>query len=242
MCGRATLTTPVEQIAEAFGVDAVPIGPPRYNVAPGQPIVVVRHGREVDELALLKWGLLPWWSKSEKTKKPLVQARAETVATAPAFRDAFKARRCLVVVDGFYEWKTLGKERVPHHVHRQDGALFALAGVWDRWKSADGEIVETCAVVTTDAHGAVRDLHDRMPLVLEGEARDVWLHGSAEDASALVAGASRSQEAVASALDVAPVSKWVNDVRHDDPRCLEPPVAEPDAPAAHDGQLGLKLF
>lgn len=221
MCGRATLTTAASEIAEAFGIAAIPVGPPRYNVAPGQTVVVVRPGRELDEMALVRWGLLPWWSKADKAHKPLVQARAETLATAPAFRDAFRARRCLMVVDGFYEWRDTGSGRIPHHVRRKDGGLLAIAGVWDRSKAKDGALVETCAVVTTEARGALRELHDRMPLVLEGEDRERWLHAPAESASALmehVAGA----DARAAELVAIPVSTWVNDVRHEGPRCLEP--------------------
>lgn len=239
MCGRATLVTPVEEIAEAFDLPPIPIGPPRYNVAPGQPVLVVRHGREADELALLRWGLVPWWTKADRPHKPLVQARVETVAATPAFRDAFKARRCLVVVDGFYEWQRApgGGGKVPHHVRRREGGPFAIAGVWDRWKTPDGEVVETCAVVTTEARGPVRALHDRMPLVLEGEERDAWLHGSAGEASRLVGDARAAQQARAEELVVVPVSTWVNDVKHDDPRCLEAAGGD-DA----RGQLDLKLF
>jgi putative SOS response-associated peptidase YedK len=244
MCGRATLVTPVEEIAEAFEVAPIPIGPPRYNMAPGQPVVVVRHGQAADELALLKWGLRPWWTKADKPGKPLVQARLETVAKTPSFRDAFRARRCLVVVDGFYEWKTTPGEggRIPHHVRRKAGGLFAIAGVWDRWRSPEGEVVETCAVVTTEAAGPVRALHDRMPMVLDGAERDTWLHGSAEDATALVAGARESQTERAEELVVVPVSRWVNDVKHDDPRCMAASDGtEPAEPLGH-AQLGLKLF
>lgn len=242
MCGRATLITGVEEIAEIFGVEPIPLGPPRFNVAPGQDLAVVRPSSSSSpassrELALVRWGLVPWWSKDGKMSGKTIQARGETVARAPAFRDAFKSRRCLVVVDGFYEWSGTGKARQPHHITLGGGGPFAIAGVWDSWKSPDGVRLETCAVVTTAARGAIQRLHDRMPLVLEGEERDRWLSPSPEEASALVTDAG-AREAMATRLVVVPVSTWVNDVRHEDPRCIEPAAVagmtaaepEPEAP------------
>lgn len=222
-----------------FGVDAIPIGPPRYNVAPGQDLVIVRTkplsrppavpsagpaSAPPRELAMARWGLVPWWPKDGKIAQKCIQARAETIAKAPAFRDSFKNRRCLVVVDGFYEWSGTGKNRHPHHVHREDGRPFAIAGIWDYWQSPeDDSVIPTCAVVTTGARGAIAELHDRMPLVLDGDERERWLTASAEEATAVTGGGDR--------LVVVPVSTWVNDVRHDDPHCLEAPGTEPVAPA-----------
>lgn len=160
-----------------------------------------------------------------------IQARGETLARAPAFRDAFKARRCLVVVDGFYEWSGTGKDRQPHHVRLAEGGPFAIAGVWDSWKSPTGTRLETCAVVTTASRGPIRRLHDRMPLVLDGDERDRWLTASPEDAGTLV-GDTRAREARAERFVVRPVSTWVNDFRHDDPRCLEGPEEPWPSPPA----------
>lgn len=217
MCGRATLTVDVEEIAELLGAEPIDVGPPRYNLAPSQPIVVVRERRDHSrEMALLRWGLIPHWAKAEEAKRigsRCVQARIESVARSPAYREAFRARRCLVIVDGFYEWKTVGRERLPHHVRREDKKAFAIGGVWERWHTADGEIVDSCAVVTTEATGTIRDLHDRMPLVVPASAYDTWLDGTIDEAAGVIAA---TPELVA-----VPVSKWVNDVRHDDPRCLE---------------------
>ena len=246
MCGRAILTSPVEDIAEAFGVSAIPIGPPRFNVAPGQDLVIVRaRPTTARELAIVRWGLVPWWSKDgpssprgcagPKVGGRFVQARGETVATAPAFRDAFTSKRCLVIVDGFYEWSgTKGKaDRQPHRVRLADGRPFAIAGVWDSWKAPDGSILETCAVVTTASRGPVAELHDRMPLVLDRAARERWLTAPAADARDLVAEPSPVE------LVVVPVSSWVNDVRHDDARCLEP--ALPREAAAPPRQTTLRF-
>jgi putative SOS response-associated peptidase YedK len=229
MCGRAILVTSVEDIAEMFGVDPIPIGPPRFNIAPSTDLLVVRpaavpSSSSSRELALVKWGLVPWWSKDGKIANKCIQARAETIARAPAFRDAFKSRRCLVVVDGFYEWSGTGKTRQPHHIHLAEGGPFAIAGVWDSWKAPGGHTVETCAVVTTESRGSITELHGRMPLVLTAQDRERWLTASPEDAKGIVADASH--------LVVTPVSNWVNDVRHDDPRCLEAPAEAPAQPPA----------
>jgi len=219
VCGRATLTTPAEVLAEIFEVDVPDLGPPRYNVAPTQPVPLVRVTEEgTRELVLARWGLVPWWAKPDEAKRlsaRCLQARGETLARTPAFREAFKRHRGFVVLDGFYEWRTLDDgRRVPHHVRRRDGRPFAVASVWD-----DGVIPglargPSCAVVTTTARGAVASLHDRMPLALDREAIDAWL-ASPEGAARLL---SDSPEPP---WMVVPVSTWVNDVRHDDPRCLE---------------------
>jgi putative SOS response-associated peptidase YedK len=231
MCGRATLTCPVEDIAEAFGVSPIPLWPPRFNIAPGQDVAIIRRDVE-SELAIVRWGLVPWWSKDGKANRT-IQARVETVATAPAFRDAFRSRRCLVVVDGFYEWSASPKGKAPHHIRFPDRRPFAIAGVWDSWKNPEGQRIETCAVVTTASQGSLRELHDRMPLVLEGEDRERWLTAPPEEARAVGATAGGRAE-----LQAVPVSTWVNDVRHDDARCLEAPV---DAPVALPAQTTLRF-
>jgi putative SOS response-associated peptidase YedK len=220
VCGRATLTTPAEVIAEVFDVDVPDLGPPRFNVAPTQPVPLIRKAHdEGRELVLARWGLVPWWAKPDEAKRlsaKCIQARSETLQRAPAFRDAWRRHRGIVVIDGFYEWRTLEDgRRVPHHVRRIDRRPFAVAGLWD-----DGVIPGTakgasCAVVTTRARGPVATLHDRMPLALEGDAIDAWL-ASPESAAAILS------EAKEPPWVVVPVSTWVNDVRHDDPRCLEP--------------------
>ena len=239
MCGRATLAVSVEEIAEAM--DALPLegelGSPRYNLAPSQPMIIVRlrRGSHTREMALATWGLVPHWAKPDEAKSiahRCVQARVETLAKAPAFRDAFKSRRCLVVVDGFYEWN---EKRMPFHVRREDKKPFAIAGVWERWTSPAseasgreaagvperseggrryGEIVESCAVVTTKAEGKIRELHDRMPLVVPPDDYDKWLGGGSETIMASTP-----------ELVTVPVSKYVNSPKNDDPRCIEPITA-----------------
>jgi putative SOS response-associated peptidase YedK len=223
MCGRATLTTSVEEVAEVIGalpLEGPGLGGPKFNLAPSMPMLVVRPTRKHPRtMELARWGLIPWWAKKEEAKKlgsRFVQARIETIGTTAAYRDAFKRHRCLVIVDGFYEWKTLGDgTRAPHHVRRDDRKPFAIAGVWDTWTSPEtGEIIESCAVVTTEAKGPIATLHDRMPLVVAPNAYDAWLAGTPEEAA--------NVDAVTPSLVTVPVSTWVNSVRHDDARCIEP--------------------
>jgi putative SOS response-associated peptidase YedK len=219
MCGRATLVVGAEEIASLFEVAPRPVGPPRFNIAPSQDLVIVRPlgGGGSRELTLVRWGLVPWWSTDGKARGTMSQARAETVDRAPAFRDAFQHRRCLVVVDGFYEWSGAGKARRPHHVALEGGRPFALAGLWERWTSPEGATLETCAVVTTAARGALAAVHDRMPLLLAESDHGRWLSAAPEGAKEVL----RGGDDPPLSLRIRPVSTWVNDVRHDDPRCLE---------------------
>jgi putative SOS response-associated peptidase YedK len=263
MCGRATLSSPAEDIAEIFETSVIDIGPPRYNLAPTQPILTVRRPRAVPlepglgsahdrpdsrtierELALVRWGLIPWWAKPDEAKKigaRCIQARAETARNGPAFRDAFKKKRCLVVVDGFFEWKTLPDgRRIPHLVRQSTGKIpFAIAGLWSSWRekssirkddeeepvseeeSDASERIESATVLTTRSAGTIRDLHSRMPLVLFQKDWDVWLGGSEEEAALLLKPTNDILAERAKELIVIPVSTWVNDVKHDDPKCIE---------------------
>ncbi|MDB4936492.1 MAG: hypothetical protein JWP87_3464 [Labilithrix sp.] len=225
MCGRAILVSSVEDIAEIFGLAPIPIGPPRFNVAPGQDVLAVRRASsssarepETRELAMLRWGLVPW-SKDGKPKSKTIQARIETIARAPTYREAFRMRRCLVIVDGFYEWSGTGQHRHPHHVRLESKKPFAIGGIWDVFQADDGSLLESCAVVTTPAQGPIAALHDRMPLVLDDESRERWMTASPDEAQRMIATTDR--------LVVLPVSTWVNDVRNDDPRCLLSPEEGP---------------
>ncbi len=211
MCGRATLAASGEDLRELFHLDTAPELPPRYNIAPTQPIAVIRTP---GKLELLRWGLVPSWAEDVAAGNRFINARMETAPRAPAFRDAFRGRRCLVVVDGFYEWQGKGKARRPFHVRRPDGKPFALAGLWERWVSRDGEVVESCAVLTGDSSGVVAGLHDRMPVVLPPGAYDAWIDPATPDAAAMMVPSSEGLVAVG-------VGKHVNDPGHDDPHCLD---------------------
>lgn len=221
MCGRTALTAPPEDLREAFGLDEAPRFAPHYNVPPSQPLNVVRvlRGSSGRRLEPLRWGLVPFWADEPKIAQKLALARVETVATSPAFREAIRKRRCLVAVDGFFEWLREGKKTSrPFFVRREDHKPFALAGVWDRWVSKDGEVIESCAILTQPARPPVDAIHGRMPLVLEPADWERWLDASLTDADTLAPLlAPRSP-----ALSAYEVSAHVNDPRHDDARCVEP--------------------
>jgi putative SOS response-associated peptidase YedK len=221
MCGRTALTAAPEDLRDVFGLDEVPELTPHYNIPPSSPVEVVRvrRGSSRRKLEPLRWGMVPAWAKDPKIGHKLTLARAETVATAGAFRDALRTRRCLVAVDGFYEWRREGKAAsVPFFVRRGDQRPFALAGVWSRWVSKDGEVIESCAILTQPARPPVDAIHDRMPLVLERDTWDRWLDPAMTEADAIAALlALRTPELIAY-----PVGAYVNDPRHDDATCIEP--------------------
>lgn len=177
MCGRYSLTSPVEAMRALFGFDEQPNLQPRYNIAPTQNVPVIR-GREDGgrELAMLRWGLVPSWAKEVAASAPLINARGETVAEKPSFRDAFAKRRCLMPADGFYEWRKGDKgAKQPYRIALPDDTPFAFAGIWERWQSAQGETLESCALITTVASDQIVDIHHRMPVILEPENYDAWL-------------------------------------------------------------------
>jgi len=185
MCGRFTLFDSVQVLSKEFGVSGVPPLSPRYNIAPSRPVAAVRAsaggGREI---VLLRWGLIPSWSKDPAIGNRLVNARSETVREKPSFRDAFRRRRCLIPADGFYEWQRRDRRKQPYYVRMRDGGLFAVAGLWDRWEGGEGP-VESCTILTTTPNEVVAPIHDRMPVILPREERDRWLDPAPENAAAL---------------------------------------------------------
>jgi putative SOS response-associated peptidase YedK len=221
MCGRTALTASPTDLRDAFGLDDVPELQAHYNVPPSRPVGVVRviRGSSQRKLDELRWGLVPTWAKDPKIGHRLALARAETVTTTGAFRDSFRWRRCLVAVDGFYEWQRQGHgPSAPFFVRRPDRRPFALAGLWSRWVSPDGEVIESCAIVTQASRPPLDSIHDRMPLVLEPAVWDAWLDPQLTDPGALATLLEpRSPELVAYH-----VSPYVNDPRHDDAACIEP--------------------
>lgn len=185
MCGRFTLSTPTDILVELFEIAAAPMPelPPRYNIAPTQGVAAVRivPGGAVRELAVLRWGLVPFWAKDPDIGARTINARAETVAEKPAYRAAFRQRRCLLPADGFYEWRKEGAAKQPYLFRHQDGRPFAMAGLWELWRSADGPALETCTIITTEANDAVRPVHPRMPAILPPERYADWLDGDGRD-------------------------------------------------------------
>ncbi|HNZ97411.1 MAG TPA: SOS response-associated peptidase [Thermoanaerobaculia bacterium] len=219
MCGRYTLTASGQIVAEAFGLAQVPALAPRYNIAPTQLVPIVRAARGGGrELATVRWGLVPSWAKEAAIGNRLINARGETLAEKPAFRDSFRRRRCLIVADGFYEWQAVGRRKQPWHFRRPDGAPFAFAGLWARWRDPAGGDLESCAIVTTAANALLAPVHDRMPVLLDPEGTATWLAASSpgERLSELLV------PAPPATLMGTPVQLLVNDPRHDAPDCLLP--------------------
>ncbi|HXV23049.1 MAG TPA: SOS response-associated peptidase [Alphaproteobacteria bacterium] len=219
MCGRYLLISPVEAMRRFFDVGGLLNLPPRYNIAPTQEAPVVRldqQGRR--ELILMRWGLVPLWAKDLSMGARCINARAESVARKPAFRDAFQHRRCLVPTDGFFEWEKKGKVRQPWRISPAEGGLMALAGLWERWRAPDGGVVRTYAIITTEANEAIAPLHDRMPAVLPPEEFEEWLDAGTPGERLL--GMLRPYPAART--NAYPVSPRVNNVRNDDPGCIEP--------------------
>lgn len=227
MCGRFTLTTPTERWADLFDVDPTRTkAAPRYNIAPSQNVLAVRQARDLSgrELAPLRWGLVPAGAQDPKIGYRLINARGESLNEKPAFREAYRHRRCLIAADGFYEWHGKPGSRMPYYYRLGDGGVFAMAGLWERWTppaaaAGAGQTipVETCTIVTTEANGLVRVVHDRMPVILSPRDYQVWLGAQdMEELSALLRPCPEDW------LVSSAVSSHVNDADHDDPMCIEP--------------------
>lgn len=219
MCGRYVLRASALDLQRQFNLDEVPQLHARYNIAPLQAAPII-HSAQPRHLVVAQWGLLPKWAKDAKLAHQLINARAETLDEKNAFKDLLDAHRCLVPADGFYEWRHEGKQRLPHFIHRRDGVLLAMAGLWSRWRSPDGLDVDTFTIITTAANDDVRTLHERMPVFLDEAQRGVWMsdtHDHAALRQVLVA-----PQAGQLVLDA--VGTHVNSVAVDDERCLEPPT------------------
>jgi putative SOS response-associated peptidase YedK len=219
MCGRFTLRTPSADLMEIFEVARSFEISPRYNIAPTQPVVAVRQADGGRELAQMRWGLLLSWSEA-KSGPPLINARSETAATRPSFRHAFRSRRCLIPADGFYEWQASDEgPKQPFLITLRDERPFAFAGLWERCRGPDDEPIESCTILTTEANDRLRDLHDRMPVILPREHYGPWLDREIEDVRALqtLLTSYPSEE-----MQLRPVSRRVNSARHDDADCLLP--------------------
>lgn len=220
MCGRYTLTVDASVLADLFAIEPLTEIEPRYNIAPTQQMPIVRAGRRGDrEWSSMRWGLIPSWAKDQKIGSRLINARAETAADKPSFRSAFKHRRCLVPTDGFYEWVKIPGGKQPHHIRFTDRRPFAFAGLWESWSPDDGQTIESYTILTTTPNELIGSLHNRMPVILPTERFEEWLGGGALTPDAaealLVAHPATGMEAV-------PVSTMVNNVRNEDPRCLDP--------------------
>jgi putative SOS response-associated peptidase YedK len=222
MCGRYTITSAPEAIRALFRYPEQPNFPPRYNVAPTQPIPIVRVVEGKRQFALVRWGLLPSWVKDPKTFALLIIARGESVVDKPAFRAAMKRRRCLIPADGFYEWKAAGRRKQPFYVRAKSGEPLAFAGLWETWTGPNGEELETAAIVTTDANRTLSAIHSRMPVIIPPEAFDLWLNTSDVDAKTAAA---LIHPAPDNLLETYEVSTAVNRTANDNLKLVEPVVA-----------------
>ncbi len=220
MCGRFTLTLDPDEVQQAFDLSS-PLPAeftPRYNIAPSQAVAVIANGPS-RKLEFFKWGLIPSWAKDPKIGNRMINARAETLNEKPSFRTALKKRRCLILADGFYEWKKEGKTKTPVYLQLKEGEPFAFAGLWETWKSPEEEVIKSCTIITTGPNALVKKIHDRMPVILPAQAYDLWLSPDelpAEKALSLL------KPFAASQMKAVPVSPLVNNPAFDSRECIIP--------------------
>jgi len=222
MCGRYRLSRRRQLIEEYFETaDWQDDWSPRYNIAPTQPIPVIRqHPKErVRQLSLMKWGLIPSWAKSPSGAASTINARSETAATKRAFRDPMKFRRCLIPADGFYEWKRTRTSKQPYCFEVQNGELFAFAGLWDGWKDANGNWIKTCSILTTTPNAVASAIHDRMPVILPPDSYDLWLDPGMQNVEAI---SELLKPYDPKSMQSYPVSTRINHVANDDEECSQP--------------------
>ena len=218
MCGRFSLSQSVETIAAAFDLDEVPAWEPRYNIAPTQMVPTVVMGNSPvknRQFRLMRWGLIPSWAKDPAMGARMINARTETVTEKPSFRNAFRRRRCLVVADGFYEWQRQEGKKQPFYFRLQDGQPFGFAGLWERWESADGEVI-SCTILTTEANDLLRPIHDRMPVILDSKDYSLWLDPEVQPEPLQTLLRPYQTEAMTSY----PVSTLVNNPANNSPECI----------------------
>ena len=221
MCGRFALLASGEIVAEAFAIENIPEPlPPRYNIAPTQPVLAVRLSSDGQqrEFALFRWGLVPSWSKDVKIGSRMINARAETAVDKPSFRAAFKRRRCLIPASGFYEWQQTNGRKQPHYIHPQNDGIFAFAGLWELWQSADGSELQTCTILTTTPNELMAPIHNRMQVIVEPPDFSMWLDPGPrpEDALHLL------RPYPADKMAAYAVSTAVNSPANDSPACIAP--------------------
>lgn len=218
MCGRFTLRTSTKAIVEAFGLAEAPDFKPRFNIAPTQQIAAIKLDTETGtrQLSMFRWGLIPSWVDDPSIGNRMINARAESVAMKPAYRSAFKKGRCLVVADGFYEWKKVGKNKQPFFIRLKDDEPFAFAGLSEHWHRGD-QIIDSCAIITTDANELMAGIHDRMPVILSPEDYELWLepdfHGQGKLLEML-------KPYPADWMEAYPVSTVVNNPRNETKECI----------------------
>ncbi|GAA4702345.1 SOS response-associated peptidase [Brevibacillus fulvus] len=218
MCGRFTLITDSDQLQMRFDLETTPFTlQARYNIAPGQLIPAILEDRGQRRIGQLRWGLVPSWAQDEKIGYKLINARAETVEQKPAFKRLFERKRCIIPADGFYEWKQGEHGKQPMRIMLKSGELFAFAGLFDTWTRPDGQKIHTCTIITTQPNEVVKDIHDRMPVILRKEDEAIWLNREIYDAESLRA---LLVPYAPEAMRAYPVSAIVGNPQHDQPECI----------------------
>ncbi|HEY7299221.1 MAG TPA: SOS response-associated peptidase [Xanthobacteraceae bacterium] len=236
MCGRYLITTAPEAMRRLFRYLEQPDFPPRYNIAPTQPVPIVRLFEGQRQFALVRWGLIPAWVKDPRSFSLLINARGESVNDKPAFRNAMKRRRCLFPADGFYEWKDEGGNRRPYAVRPANGEPIAFAGLWETWMGPNGEEMETAAIVTTGASRDIAAIHARMPVIVSPDAFDFWLDCANVDAATAAALIAPARAGLLKAYEI---SRAVNRTANDAPQLIEP-IALDSAAAAPPAKKATK--
>ncbi|NJL10231.1 MAG: SOS response-associated peptidase [Calothrix sp. SM1_7_51] len=223
MCGRYTLHKKIQTIADGCHLQKVPDTEPQYNIAPTQMVATILHNQLSDkrEFQLLRWGLIPSWSKDQSMGSKLINARSETVTEKPSFRDAFKRRRCLVLADGFYEWQKQSGNKQPFYfcIENENAKPFAFAGLWSKWQSPEEQQVYSCTILTTEANSLLISVHDRMPVILAPEDYDLWLDPKVQTSEPLQ---KLLRPYPANSMTSYPVSSLVNNPKHNSPECITP--------------------
>ena len=226
MCARFTLTQSATSLSDYFGLFAFPEIKPRFNIAPTQPVLCLKHDSADIAPTIFRWGLVPSWAKDIRIGARAINARSETIADKPTFRDAWKSRRCVVLSSGFYEWKSIGGRKMPFHITSATNTQqrpMMMAGLWESWQDPNSHNttpVETCTIITTTANERMQELHDRMPVLLDKGDLDVWLsneNSSPEQRLELL------KPCASDLLTISPANPWLNRVTNEGPQCLEPP-------------------
>jgi putative SOS response-associated peptidase YedK len=223
MCGRFTLRNTSDEIARVFNIQAfeAPLDA-RYNIAPQQTVLAVVQREESYVATPMRWGLVPFWAKDDAIGNQLINARAETLADKPSFKRPLKCQRCLVVADGFYEWRKADGRKVPIFIHRKDDQPFGFAGLYDTWQAPDGQPLTTCTIITTTPNALLRPIHERMPVILPRDAQSLWLDPANQDVDELVA---LLKPFAGDELEAYEVSRFVNAPENDSPECIAPLMA-----------------
>lgn len=222
MCGRYSLFADYSSLLERFDIEEVSIDEseytPSYNIAPTHQVLAVVNDGTKNRLGMLRWGLIPPWAKDEKIGSKMINARAETAAEKPSFRNAFKKKRCLIIADSFYEWRRTDDQKTPMRIKLKSGEPFAFAGLWESWKSPEGKTISTCSILTTKPNDLMATIHDRMPVVLSKDAEKVWLDPKVDDPEVL---GKLLKPFDASEMEAYEVSSAVNSPKNNGPELID---------------------